>query len=442
MTLLRKSVTTFRRQDGHSAENRPVARSSGALLSAATLAPGLQRVGLWGMVWMVGEEKVTATPARDTGRACFQEGGRRWQAPLFAAILSLTFASCLKTTPTTTPMPPKGAKSPPVIDLAWPEPPEPPRIKFVDVLASEADLGRELSRRERFVSFLSGAKPEIYRIYQPRDVVVSDDGTRVYASDFGQATIFRFDLQTRKVDLIGREDPFAQPFGLALDEEENLYVVEQQAKRVRVVDKSGKTLRNITHDSLVRPTDVAIDRTRKLIYVADASRKTSTDHTVKVFDKDGGLVRTIGQGVGDCEGCLLFPTYVTIDAAGNVYVCSTLLARVDVFTPEGKYLQTIGGRGTTFGLFDKPKGVAIDSFGNVYVADSGWSNVQIFNKKGQVLLFFGGRGAYPGLLKNPTGVAIDKNNKIYVADYLNYRVSVYQLVNTKAEDSDLTPPAE
>lgn len=360
---------------------------------------------------------------------------------LFIAILFLTLSLGLKTASNTAPTPQKNqknSKQPTVIELVWPEPPELPRIKFVDILASEADLGKKITRRERLANFLSGTKPELYRIYQPRDIAISDDGMRVYGSDFGQSTIFRFDLDKRKVDLIGQDDPFAQPFGLALDENENLYVVEQQAKRIRVVDKSGKRLRTITHNRLVRPTDVAIDRTRNMIYVADASRKTSEDHTVKVFDTEGNLIRTIGQGVGDCKGCLMFPTYIAIDEKGEIYVCSTLLARVDVFSPEGKYLRTIGERGTAFGMFDKPKGVAIDSFGNVYVADSGWSNVQIFNQKGQVLLFFGGRGNYPGLLKNPTGVAIDKNNKIYVADYLNYRISVYQLVNTKAEDSEPT----
>lgn len=359
---------------------------------------------------------------------------------IFAVILSFVFFSYLKAKPSATPIQQKNSNKPKLIELVWPEPPENPRIKFVDILASELDLGRKLSRRERLLNFLSGNSREIFRIYQPRDVAVSDDGMRVYSSDFGQSSIFRFDLENRKVDLIGRNEPFAQPFGLALDEKENLYVAEQQTKRIRVVDKTGKTVRVITHEKLVRPTDVAIDRERKLIYVADPSRKTSDDHTVKVFDMDGQLVRTIGEGKGDCKGCLMFPTYIAIDNEGNVYVCSTLLARVDVFTPDGKYLRTIGERGTTFGMFDKPKGVALDSFGNVYVADSGWSNVQIFNKKGQVLLFFGGRGDYPGLLKNPTGIAIDKNNKIYVADYLNYRVSIYQLINTTAADSNPTVP--
>jgi hypothetical protein len=88
-------------------------------------------------------------------------------------------------------------------------------------------------------------------------------------------------------------------------------------------------------------------------------------------------------------------------------------------------------------MFERPKGVAFDSFGNLYVVDSAWSNVQIFNSRGEVLLYFGARGAIPGMLFNPTAIVIDQRNRIYVADYLNHRVNVYQLVNTRAEDSFL-----
>ena len=323
------------------------------------------------------------------------------------------------------------------VDLTWPEAPETPRIKVVDILASEADLGRKITRRESLMKFLTGATPELAHIYQPRDVAVSDDGNRVYASDFGQSVIFIFDLEHKKVRTIRSE----APFGLALDARENLYVVEQQNRRIVEFDRQGEKLRTITNPKLIRPTDIAIDRQRKVMYVADPGTKNSEEHSVKVFNFEGELVGTIGKGKGDCKGCLFFPTYVAVDKKGNIYITSTLNARVDVFDRAGNYLKTIGERGTSFGMFDKPKGVAVDSFGNIYVADSGWSNVQIFNQKGEVLLFFGGRGNYPGLLKNPTGIAIDKNNRIYVADYLNYRVTVYQLINTKAEDSYIKLPA-
>lgn len=326
--------------------------------------------------------------------------------------------------------------------LKWPEPPLTPRIQFVQTYATEEHLGRGPTKKQRLFSFLAGRKPPQSHVYQPMDIEVSDDGRRFYVADFGQLLVFVFDFDSKRVTPIGESRPFARPFGLALDGDENLYVSEQETARVVVLDREHQPLRIIRHPSLVRLGDLAIDRERGLLYVADPATKAAEEHTVKVFDLAGNLLRAVGKGKGGCPGCLFFPTFIEVDRQGNLYVASTLNARVDVFDPQGSYLKHFGERGTSFGMFDKPKGVALDSFGNVYVVDSGWSNVQIFNQKGQVLLFFGGRGSYPGLLKNPTGIAIDRDNRIYVGDFLNYRVNVYELVNTTADDSymDTTAP--
>ena len=332
----------------------------------------------------------------------------------------------------------RGQEETEMLQLMWPEPPQTPRIKFKDIYSSEEHVGRKPTRKELFMRFIGGVVPPRSHVYQPMDIVVSDDGNRFYVADFGQNLVFEFDLEAKRTRVIGDMHPLASPFGLALDDEENLYISEQAKRRVIVIDRDRAPIRVIEHDSLVRPGDIAIDRERHLLYVADPSTKASEDHSVKVFDLEGNLLRTVGSK-GVCDGCLFFPTFVEVDLDGNVYVTSTLKSRVDVFNAEGNYVKHFGDRGTNFGMFDKPKGVAIDSFGNVYVVDSGWSNVQIFNQKGEVLLYFGARGIYPGLLKNPTGIAIDRQNRIYVADFLNYRVSTYELVNTTAEDSYLDP---
>ena len=323
-------------------------------------------------------------------------------------------------------------EKPKLIELMWPEPPLTPRIKFVRTLASEEDLQRKTTFGETLIEFLTGKRPPLSHLYRPMDIAVSNDGKRVYVSDFGQASIYLFDLTQQKVTRLGS---LTSPFGIALDAQERLYVVEQEAKSLKVLDRRGEVVKSMAISETERPTDIAIDQERGLIYVADSSIQASRNHFVKVYDLAGKFLRNIGKGRGTADGFLHFPTYVTLDKDGNLYVTETLNSRVSVFDPEGNFVKKFGERGTSFGMFDKPKGVALDAFGNVYVADSGWSNVQIFNQKGQVLLFFGGRGDYPGLLKNPTGIAIDKNNTIYVADLLNYRVSVYQLVNTEAEDS-------
>ena len=326
--------------------------------------------------------------------------------------------------------------------LVWPAPPLPTRIEFVRSIFSEADLGRDVTFNEKMVEFVTGKKPPEDRIAEPMGIALSDDGNRVYVSDFSQLAVFVFDFGTKTFRKIGKGDALARPFGVALDAAENIYVVEQEKKGVHVFDRNGASLRFITDPSIERPSGIAIDRRRGRIYVVDSGHTSSKVHDVKIFDLDGKLVGTLGKGKGNAPGELLFPTYAWVDAEGNVYVSDTLNSRVQVFDRDGQYVKRFGERGNGWGMFDKPKGVATDSFGNVYVVDAGWGNVQIFNQNGQVLLFFGGRGQYPGLLSNPSAIAIGPKNQIYVADYLNHRVEVYQLVNTTAEDSRKQPPVK
>ena len=322
------------------------------------------------------------------------------------------------------------------IRLAWPEPPEQARIEFIRSITSDEDLGKDTTNTQSILKFLEGEKPAKNRIVEPMGIAVSDDGERLYVSDNVQAAVFIYDFAKKTARKIGGEDKLlASPMQLALDAQENIYVVEQVKKGVSVFDRDGKLLRFITDASIERPTGVAIDNARGKIYVSDTSHTKSEDHTVKVFDLAGKFLGKIGKGKGDIEDAFRFPTFLTVDPQGNLYVADTLNSRVQVFDAEGKFVRQIGKRGNAWGQFDKPKGVAVDSFGNVYVTDSGWSNVQIFNAKGQVLLFFGGRGTYPGLMQNPASLTIDKHNRIYVGDMLNHRINVYQLVNTSAADS-------
>jgi len=335
-----------------------------------------------------------------------------------------------------------GCAAPPKADetkLVWPAPPLPTRVAYVRAIYGEKDVSEDNTTGPDFFDFLSGKKPPENRIAEPMGLAISDDAQRLYVSDFVQMAVYEFDFANKKFNKVNKEKPLARPAGIALDADENIYVVESDKKGVNVLNRKGEELRFITHASLSRPTGIAIDRKRQRIYVADTAHNQDDQHTVKIFDLQGKLIGQVGKDKGIVPGQFLFPTYVTLDPAGNVYVTDTLNSRIQKFDPDGKFLAKYGERGNGWGMFDKPKGVALDSFGNLYAVDSGWSNVQIFNAKQQILLFFGGRGSIPGLLGSPTSIAIDKNNRVYVGDSLNHRVAIYDLKNTTAEDSNIAP---
>ena len=95
-----------------------------------------------------------------------------------------------------------------LLKLVWPEPPLTTRIEFVRNVGSERDLGRESSATENILEFLTGSKPPIWHLAEPMGLAVSDDGSRLYVSDFGQLAVYVFDFQTKKVTIWGQDKPF------------------------------------------------------------------------------------------------------------------------------------------------------------------------------------------------------------------------------------------
>jgi len=353
--------------------------------------------------------------------------GRRWSV-MAGALLSAAamLAGCASAPP------PKEEPK-----LVWPAPPLPPRIEFVRSITSEKDLNADTTFSAGLATFLAGEQIPDGRIASPASLAISADGQRLYVADPLQQKLFIFDFakkELRKIDV-------GYPTGVTLDDQENIYVVDGVEKGVKVFDRSGKQIRDINDKSMTRPNGIAVDSARDRVYVVDTGNNEAPEQNVKIFDRSGKRIGAIGGARGGDFGQFSYPTFVTLDADGNVLVSDTLNSRVQKFDHDGNFVTAFGRAGSNWGEFDKPKGVALDSFGNVYVVDTGWSNVQIFNPKGEILLFFGGRGPIPGMLKNPSSIAIGRDNTIYVGDYLNHRINVYKLVNTKAEDSFIKPVA-
>ena len=99
----------------------------------------------------------------------------RMNVAAIAVGLSVMLASCV------TAPPPAEMKRP-----VWPAPPLTARIEFVRSIVSDEDLGRDTTSSQRLANFLGGEKPPANRIAEPMGLAVSDDGNRVYVSDYAQ----------------------------------------------------------------------------------------------------------------------------------------------------------------------------------------------------------------------------------------------------------------
>jgi len=253
-----------------------------------------------------------------------------------------------------------------------------------------------------------------------------DDG-KVFVTDTGLSTLFVFDtVNNKKFSIQGyKSEKFASPIDVATDAKGNIYVTDSVRKAVYVFNRRGIALRKIDSKSgLQRPTGVAVDKERGILYVSD-----TLSSEIKRFSlKENKILPPIGSK-GSGLGELNRPTFITLDENGKLYVCDSMNFQVKIFSKEGKFSRAFGRLGNTIGSFSSPRGVAVDKNGNIYVTDTLFNAVQIFDRHGNLLLVFGSEGKGPGEFYGPEDIAISEDGKAYVTDSYNMRIEVFDILS-------------
>ena len=231
---------------------------------------------------------------------------------------------------------------------------------------------------------------------------------------------------------------FRNPVAMARGEDDTMYVVNRSyeyrpdGKRITIctvdeeyigefargVHTAGETEENENDGSLIWPTSVTIDQDGN-VYVADEWL-----NRISMFTQDGDWIGKWGvKGSGDGE--INGPSGMAFDADNNLLIVDSQNHRVQKFTKDGQYISQWGREGTGDGELGLPWGIAIDNDGAVFVAD--WRNdrIQKFSADGQFLLKIGRPGQGRGELNRPTSVDIDTDGLIYVADWGNDRMQVF-----------------
>jgi len=132
------------------------------------------------------------------------------------------------------------------------------------------------------------------------------------------------------------------------------------------------------------------------------------------------LVATFGRGSYNTDGELNYPSGVTVDNNGDVYVCSVSGDIISKFDREGTFLT----RWQTDDCF----GMETDASNNIYVASKFKDKMLKYDSNGTLLLEWGGLGNADGQFKKPNDVAVNRAlGLVYVADSENLRVQVFDL---------------
>ena len=154
---------------------------------------------------------------------------------------------------------------------------------------------------------------------------------------------------------------------------------------------------------------------------------TRGEHPVIVFDRDGTFLRTLGEGQFSNRTHGL---YIAHD--DTLLIVDDGIHTIQLFSPQGKKLMEIGERnhpspkwsGTPF---NRPTSAAImPSNGDIYISD-GYGNAQIhaYSSKGEYKFSWGSSGIDAGQFIRPHNIAIDERNRVYVVDREAHRIQVF-----------------
>lgn len=230
--------------------------------------------------------------------------------------------------------------------------------------------------------------------------IAADSSGNVYVADTGNQTIRKITPagvvttlagtagQAGRTDATGAAARFGEPMGVAVDPSGNVYVLDSGNAAVRKITPAGvvTTMAGGNGQGFVNgtgsaarfavPFDLTVDSAGN-VYVCDHG-----NHVIRKVTPAGVVTTLAGTGTaGKTEGSgsvaqFKFPSGVAADADGNVYVADTDNQVIRKITPAGE-VSTVAGSGNTgsndgvgtAGSFFNPKDVASDGKGNLYVVD-------------------------------------------------------------------------
>jgi sugar lactone lactonase YvrE len=213
------------------------------------------------------------------------------------------------------------------------------------------------------------------------------------------------------------------PASLAIGPDGNLYVTDL-SQRVTVISPAGKVLRRwgqtgagpgefrfIPSDPTV-PTDVHASITVAPdgeVYVSD-----SGNGRVQVFTPDGRFIRKFGR-IGSGKGQFLLPYDLVVDKSGNVYVVDDQAETLTKFSPAGKVIWEIGsGVATDPDLNGHFTVTSFDAHGRLVVMNNDQTRVLYIDPGGHKVDAFS-----PSTAGSPTGAmcfaTVDAAGNTYVS---------------------------
>ena len=305
--------------------------------------------------------------------------------------------------------------------MVWPSPPATPRIAYVQSIYTPLDLGVRLSWWRKGINLLTGSAKGREPLTRPYGLAL-DEQDNLCLTDPGAGAVGFFDHARKRFyrwETVGNIR-FHSPVAVA-KRGDTIFVADSALGKVVAFRLDGTILFEIDNE-VERPSGLALSK--DTLFVTDAAA-----HRIYAFDLHGTFLSQFGRRGSD-PGRINFPTHMTI-LDRVLYVTDTMNFRIQMMSETGEFQRMIGQMGDGSGHLSRPKGVAVDKEKHVYVVDALFDNVQIFDATGRFLLHWGESGPGPGEFWLPAGICISQNNKIFVADSYNHRIQVFQYLGAQ-----------
>ena len=296
-------------------------------------------------------------------------------------------------------------------------------------------------------------------------------GQASYSTPYTFVTIAGTAGNSGSNDGTNRVAQFHWPEGITVDTNGNLYVVDNYEMTVRKVAPVGTNwvvttiagtagvngIADGTNGAaqFYEPASITMDGLGQL-YVADGGnntiRKVTPVGTNWVVNTIAGTAGSGGPADGTNGSARFnYPSGITVDTNGNLYVADTVNETIRKLTPAGTnwVVTTIAGQvgrgssdGTNFAAqFYGPSSITIDGLGNLYVADTYNNTIRKLTPAGTnwvVTTIAGTAGNGDSAdgtndsarFNYPSGITVDTNGNLYVADTYNYTIRKVAPVGT------------
>ena len=258
----------------------------------------------------------------------------------------------------------------------------------------------------------------------PRGVAITE-GDDLLVCEWNAGKIVKLDKLTRQIDTFG-SDILSHPAGIALDNNENIYVVDVAGENSHLVkfSSSGVLLKSVGKTGLSfgefqNPRGVRINSLNELVYVCDRDNQR-----IQVFDTELDYVRTIKlEKLDETFKHPCKPNDIEFNTDGKIYITDYSNHCILVLDSAENYLTNFSAKEQ--GGLGGPECLAIDVNGYLYVTESSTHRVTVFKTNGEFVVRFGKVGRNEGDLKFPMGIVVNENGSIYVCELLNNRIQVF-----------------